>query len=249
MNGFDGDQVIEAVAAAATAEGRFAAVAQGVAFLGIDVVNYGFLDPAAAERAQADILFLTTMSDQWMQYYADYNLAERDTHVLRLKAKNMAPYLWGATAIAQVSRPEQSIAFEAAEAGLRSAICIPLASPLDPFTPVAAINFASSLSEADLTKVISEHGPQLTSVAHILHNASIRQLWRHSFGNRGLTIRERDCLQYLADGCRQVAIAHSMGIARVTVEIHLRSARRKLVARTLSEAVAKALLVGEINRS
>lgn len=39
-----------------------------------------------------------------------------------------------------------------------------------------------------------------------------------------------------------------MGIARVTVELHLRTARQKLGARTLYEAIAKALVMGEISR-
>jgi DNA-binding CsgD family transcriptional regulator len=35
----------------------------------------------------------------------------------------------------------------------------------------------------------------------------------------------------------------------VTVEMHLRSARQKLGARTLHEAIARALIFGEISRS
>jgi len=36
-------------------------------------------------------------------------------------------------------------------------------------------------------------------------------------------------------------------VARVTVEMHLREARKKLGARTVNEAIAKALVFGEIS--
>jgi DNA-binding CsgD family transcriptional regulator len=65
-------------------------------------------------------------------------------------------------------------------------------------------------------------------------------------GGRPLTERESDCMRFLADGLRQDAIADVMGIARVTVEMHLRSARQKLRARTLTEAVAKSILFDQL---
>lgn len=58
--------------------------------------------------------------------------------------------------------------------------------------------------------------------------------------------RERDTLAFIADGRRIDRIAELMGLARVTVELHLRGARRKLKARTLPEAVAKAIYFGEL---
>jgi DNA-binding CsgD family transcriptional regulator len=65
--------------------------------------------------------------------------------------------------------------------------------------------------------------------------------------DRGLlSPRERDCLLWLASGLRTREIAARMGLARVTVDLHLRNARRKLGAATLPQAVAKAVLDRQI---
>lgn len=57
-----------------------------------------------------------------------------------------------------------------------------------------------------------------------------------------LSPRERECLLRLAQGERVDRIAERLGLSTVTVELHLRNARRKLGARTSPEAVAKAVL-------
>jgi len=249
VNGFDSDTLVESLASAPTPEARFAALTQGLAKLGIDTVNYGFFDLTAAALAQADIAFLTTMSDDWMRHYMGNNLAQTDSHVLRVRAGKITPYFWGENTYNRLEADgERTTAFEAMSAGLRSSLCVPLTSPMDPFAPVAGISLGSSMDESELKKVVQEHGATLLSIAYLFHNATIRQIWQEKAGGKPLSIREKDCLQYLADGHRQDFIAHKLGVARVTVEMHLREARKKLGARTLNEAMAKALIFGEIKR-
>ncbi len=62
-----------------------------------------------------------------------------------------------------------------------------------------------------------------------------------------LSLRERRCLEMVARGLRIQAIADEIVIARVTVEMHLKSAREKLDAATLPQAVAKAIETKEID--
>ncbi|MGF1554540.1 MAG: LuxR C-terminal-related transcriptional regulator [Paracoccaceae bacterium] len=57
----------------------------------------------------------------------------------------------------------------------------------------------------------------------------------------GLSSRERETLQWLGSGLRTDRIAEKMGIAPVTVNAHLASARAKLGARTREQALALAL--------
>jgi len=56
-----------------------------------------------------------------------------------------------------------------------------------------------------------------------------------------LSLRELDVLDHLSQGSRPDAIADSLGIAKVTVDFHIRNARLKLGARTATEAVAVAI--------
>jgi DNA-binding CsgD family transcriptional regulator len=59
-----------------------------------------------------------------------------------------------------------------------------------------------------------------------------------------LSKRERECLVWLVAGLRSDRIAERLGLARVTVDLHLARARRRLGAKTREQAVAKALLLG-----
>ena len=61
-----------------------------------------------------------------------------------------------------------------------------------------------------------------------------------------LTPREIECLQGLARGLRQEALAEQLAISRATIEMHIVNARRKLCAQTTTHAVALALARGLI---
>ena len=115
-----------------------------------------------------------------------------------------------------------------------------------PDYPSAGIMFGSGARPEDTRKLIREHGAQLVSLAHLFHAGTIGELMRRRYGAAQLTARERDCLQAVAQGARVSAIAHSMTLAEVTVGLHLRNARKKLGARSLPEAVARALLFQQI---
>ena len=69
---------------------------------------------------------------------------------------------------------------------------------------------------------------------------------REGDGRPRLSPRERECLQFVASGQRMAEIAHRLGLATGTVELHLANARKRLGARTTGEAVARALTAREI---
>ncbi|MGJ8623900.1 MAG: response regulator transcription factor [Yoonia sp.] len=62
----------------------------------------------------------------------------------------------------------------------------------------------------------------------------------------GLSTREKDVLHYLAAGLRNDAIASKLGIAEITVRVHITSARRKLGAATREQAIALAIQSGQL---
>jgi DNA-binding CsgD family transcriptional regulator len=59
-----------------------------------------------------------------------------------------------------------------------------------------------------------------------------------------LSPRERECLLWLVAGLRSDRIAEKLGLSRVTVDLHLARARRRLGAKTREQAVARALMLG-----
>lgn len=62
-----------------------------------------------------------------------------------------------------------------------------------------------------------------------------------------LSAQECRCLELVARGLRIQAIADEVLLARVTVEMHLKSAKDKLNAATLPQAVARAIEAKEID--
>lgn len=76
--------------------------------------------------------------------------------------------------------------------------------------------------------------------------AEISKVLMATQGAEPLTLREQTCLQLVSEGHRVSAIAERLGLASVTVELYLKSARRKLNAKTLPEAVAKAIVTLQI---
>lgn len=69
-------------------------------------------------------------------------------------------------------------------------------------------------------------------------------LYGERTGYKPLSAREKDVMHYLAQGLDNVGIAHKLGIAEVTVRMHLRSVRKKMCATTREQALALALLRG-----
>ena len=64
---------------------------------------------------------------------------------------------------------------------------------------------------------------------------------RQHDGNARLTRREIECLRLLADGEQPKRIAHLLGLTPKTVEHYVGDARRKLGARTTTQAVVIAV--------
>jgi DNA-binding CsgD family transcriptional regulator len=54
-------------------------------------------------------------------------------------------------------------------------------------------------------------------------------------------------MTHVARGLRTVRIAERLGLSEVTVELYLKNARRKLKAATTSQAVARAMIFGDID--
>jgi len=79
--------------------------------------------------------------------------------------------------------------------------------------------------------------------AALFHGRVTGEHW-HAFRSPILSPREREIMGWLATGLRTEQIAHQLGLKPVTIHMHLRSARRKLGARTREQMMARAALRG-----
>lgn len=237
--------VFEAMAAAPTAVGRWTAMTQGLADLGLDQVNYAFLDFATYGRmdARGDPA-MSTMRTDWLEYYTERRYDLADEIVAHVRAGRFDPKFY------RMSRADhftqRDMAEEAIDAGLNAGLLVPLPGPWGDGLPAAGIVMGSSLGEDEAERIARDNAPALIALAHVLHTGMSGELLRRRAGAAPLSGRERDCLQLTAQGLRTAQIADRLVLADVTVGLHLRNGRKKLGARTLAEAVAKAMLYQQI---
>lgn len=225
---------------------RWQTFTAALADIGCDQINYGFLDLETAARMDARCdPSLSTMSGDWISYYVDKRFDLVDHALAHVRAGNHAPMRWNTP---PARGTHSHLAFEEArEAGLKSGILVPLAGPHRSNLPGAAIMIGSSASETDFQKMFASRLPELVSLAHLFHAGAVGELLRLRDNVPKLSARERDVLQFIARGERIDQVAHRLALARVTVELHLRNCRKKLRCRTIAEAVARAMLYGEIH--
>ena len=112
----------------------------------------------------------------------------------------------------------------------------------------ALFSLASGSSEKDWERQLSEHLPELHTIAHHLHEATVRiEGATAPLEIVTLSIREREVLQWAAAGKTTDEISTILGIAERTVRVYLDTARHKLGASNRTHAVARALSIGLIH--
>jgi DNA-binding CsgD family transcriptional regulator len=100
------------------------------------------------------------------------------------------------------------------------------------------------LSQDNVDSLWSEKGNEILLLNNIVH-LKISQL-PHTGGRNPLTKRQREVLQWVADGKTVNDIAQIMLLSPVTVEKHLRLAREAFGAETTGQAVRKASILNQL---
>ena len=212
---------------------------------GVDNPIYMYMRPSAPNDKP---LTLANMPQWWSNYYLEEERARDDpffkTCTTFTAFKTGADYLDENEAMLDCG--EVRFIQEASETGVRSG----LSSPVKLINPghFGGWNFGSSLKRQEFDKIAALHGQTLRLAGFIIHNHLQEAAFQNAEGAEGglLSIRERECLLWLANGLKSAEIADRLGIALVTVDLHFKNARKKLKAATREEALAKAIINGEI---
>jgi DNA-binding CsgD family transcriptional regulator len=140
---------------------------------------------------------------------------------------------------------QQRIRDEATEFGIRSAFFVPtLAHGADGF---GGFVLSSDGDPRAFAACIRSHGREIRLAAMHADRAVRRVLRLAALADVTLTAREIDCVQGLARGERISRIAARLGVAEVTVAMHLKNARVKLGAATRDQAVALGVAAGLVD--
>ncbi|NKE43463.1 hypothetical protein HB662_01650 [Roseomonas frigidaquae] len=180
----------------------------------------------------------TTFAPDWLRHYQARGYAAIDPffeHCLD-PAASVATGAAHLDRLGHLAPRQQDLIAEAGEAGFRAGFSLVLAP-----RGGMAWNIGSGLRPRELAALRRAMGPRLPLALRLMQ-ARLRK-------PPALSEREAEALEWLAAGLRTKEIAHRMGIAPVTVELHLKSARRRLGARTRDQALLQAALRGAIRLS
>jgi DNA-binding CsgD family transcriptional regulator len=192
-------------------------------------------------------------SEQWQRRYTECRYGEVDP-VVAFTPRIARPFLWDQLRDRDLlTHRQQLVMNEAHEAGLRNGISVPLHGPS---ARVAVVSFASQFHDADPQACLS-HFNALTSLFHvaftaIVHGAeldapSIAPDHELDAPSIALSQRERDCLNWTAQGKSSWDIGMILAISENTVNFHIKNAMRKLGSTSRIVAVLKAVRLGLIS--
>jgi DNA-binding CsgD family transcriptional regulator len=175
---------------------------------------------------------------QWVQAFGQRKLHEIDPVLLHAE-RTLLPFFWdGPEFQARTTAPQREILAEAAAVGLVHGYTIPI------HMPWTAGGFRASCSvvpDARSIEVSSYFAVQL--MATYLYDAASREHETRSAESpqRDLSLRERQCLELVAQGKSNWTIGQILCISEHTVHRHIESAKQRLGVATRVQAVIGAL--------
>ena len=217
--------------------------------LGFARANYGFtrFKHARTIGDPDDALFLTTCDADYAQRYFRGGFYAR-TPVFRWAERNNGACTWKwvaeAFAAGRLSTEEAEAVRQNATMGVVAGISVSFPEASARAKGALGLIADPGLDTEAVERIYAERRPEIIAVANMMHLKIIQlpQLTR----SRALSPRQREALEWVADGKTTQDVALLMGVSPAMVEKHLRLAREALAAETTAQAVAKGALLNMI---
>ncbi|EEW26010.1 helix-turn-helix transcriptional regulator [Rhodobacter ferrooxidans] len=217
--------------------------------LGFARVNYSFTrfmtDTTLGDPA--DALFLTTSSPEYLRVFTRDRFYAR-TPLFHWALHNVGACTWRwvheALAAGDLTADQAETVRSNIAMGVVAGITISFPSAAPRSKGGLGLIGDTCLSHDDVDDIWANHGQPLLAVANMMH-LKISQL-PMATRRRNLTDRQRQALEWVADGKTTQDISQLMRISVAMVEKHLRLAREALEVDTTAQAVAKAALLNKI---
>lgn len=187
-------------------------------------------------------IILSTYDESWVDRYFERQYFRIDP-VVRFGSERLLPIDWSELPI---DTPAIRRFFrEAQEYGVgRNGMTIPIHGPCG---ERALFSVTSDASGRQWRRDRLSYARELHVFAHCFHNrALVFRSASHSHSIAQLSLRERQCLQLLAQGRAPKQIAHDLQISESAVRLYIRSARRKLRCMNTNHTISRATRLGLI---
>lgn len=236
--------------AAATAVGPVWQLATGFfGGLGFGRVNYGFtrfLGDRTIGNPE-DAVFLTTADADYARRYFAGGLYAR-TPMFRWAQRNAGACTWGWVETAlergELTQDEMAAVRQNLAMGIRAGITVSFPETSARAKGALGMIADPGMDHASVEAVWSLRREEILAVANMMHLKIVNMPGANR--RRPLTQRQREALEWVADGKTAQDIALLMAISPAMVEKHLRLAREALDVETTAQAVAKAALLNMI---
>jgi LuxR family transcriptional regulator len=216
---------------------------------GFEHINYGFTrfqhtndigDPD-------DALFLTNHSSEHVRSYFESGFFAR-TPMFRWVRENVGAmsWRWAQTErdAGRLTDSEIKAMDENRRIGVRAGYSISFAPTSSRSKGAMGLTAGSDITQDQVDAIWTEHGDEILALCNTMH-LKLTQL-PYPVQRRALTDRQREALEWVADGKTTQDIALLMEISSAMVEKHLRLARDALSVETTAQAVAKASFMNQI---
>jgi LuxR family transcriptional regulator len=237
------------VANAGTPEELWALFLSIMADYGFDRVNYGFtryLRDGSIGDVQ-DALFLSNHDRDTVREYFDMGFFMR-TPMFRWVMQNTGACSWqwaeDQRAAGLLSSDELDAMATARRMGIAAGYSISFAELSPRARGAMGLTATRGLCQHQVDERWAEVGEEILAICNMFHLRITHMPFR--IRRRPLSPRQREALEWVAEGKTTQDIAVIMGISPAMVEKHLRLAREALDVETTAHAVAKATMLNHI---
>lgn len=212
--------------------------------LGFDAFVYALRIPEGLSESR--FVVVKGYPDAWLERYFERGFLESDP-VIAYCRDHVRPIAW--TDLDTRVEPTPSsrrVMDEATEFGLRNGVSVPVHGPRG---ELGVLSLANDRGARAGKEVAARALPHMPLLAGYLHEAVHRVVAIAGGPSTPLTMRERECLLWAAEGKTSWEIATVLSVSERTVNFHLANAMAKLGVATRQHAIAKAILLGVLRPS
>ena len=241
--------LLNRIAAASSIDEAWEIATGHFACLGFRRINYGFTRFRHLKTIgdPDDALFLSSCDSEYVKRYFQGGFYAK-TPVFRWAERSSGICTWtwvkeafeaGRLSAEEVEAVRQNVAM-----GVTAGISVSFPEVSSRSKGALGLIADPGLSHVDVDAILAARRQEILAVANMMHLTILHlpQLSRQ----RALSPRQREALEWVADGKTTQDVALLMGVSPAMVEKHLRLAREALAVETTAQAVAKAALLNMI---
>lgn len=215
---------------------------------GFDRIMYGFTRYRTSSGLgdPQDWVLLSTQSPEYMRVFFDEGLYYH-APMLRWALANNGACSWrwmmDMNRVENLTPSERRVMEFNKSMGVTAGYTVSFRSISERTKGAIALTAKEGVTQDAVEQVWAKHGDEIVVMNNVMH---LKLLTLPYSGERHLTKRQREVLQWVGDGKTTQDIAVLLGLTAATVEKHLRLAREALDVETTAQAVLKAAFYNQM---